>query len=75
MLVKHTFADAGEAYLGLLCACALCNLLTEIIEKVYGLVNEVCNFVGVLAGVYVQEEGAVIYECADHVLNVFFDVS
>ena len=74
-LLQEFLADAVEAHLGLLCTGALNNLLTKVIVKVNGLVYEVCNFIRILSGVYVQEQRAVVHKCTDHVLNVFFDVS
>ena len=73
-LFQQVFANTGEvSLLGFL--GGVYNLVPELVVQIYGLVNEVCNFVCILARVHVQEKGAIVHKSTNHILNVLLDVS
>ena len=53
----------------------LAQLVAELVEEVDGFVDETVHLVGALVRVDGEEQAAVVDECTNHVLDVFFDVT
>ena len=73
-LGQQFLADATVVCLGTLLGSGD-HFVAELIIQVHGFVDEAGNLVRILAGVDVQEQGAIVNESANHILDVFFDVS
>ena len=54
--------------------CRGVYLVAKVVVKIYGLVYEICNLISVFAGIDCKEKRAVIYESANYILDVFFNV-
>lgn len=51
------------------------NLVFEVVVKVYGLVDDACNFFSGLVRVEGDEQGAVVDKPTDDIFDVFLDSS
>ena len=72
-LLDELLADAEIE--GPLVAFRGADPVAQIVEKIHGFVEKGGYLVGILAGLYRKERGAVVHKRTDHILDVFFNVA